>query len=173
MLTTTMFKTLILPFTLPSSPDPTCVIEDALRISPFNASLSYQFRGTCELIALQSCNGSRPDFAVRVDYLSDNFGVGAVGVFKDGFRWVVREDRSFFTTSSEVAVVVGNVSTYVASDVAVTREGDVVRLAVGDEIGVTVTRSFAGESNSGEAKNTVHIARGSLHPLPLELFFFF
>ena len=58
---------------------------------------------------------------------------------------MLREDQSLFTNSTEVPVVSGNTSTYAASDVAVTKEGDTVRIDVGDALGVSITRLFAGE----------------------------
>ena len=64
-------------------------------VSPFNATPSYNFRGTCELVALRSCSGAEPGFAVRVDFLSDSDSNGAVGVYLDGLRWISREDGSF------------------------------------------------------------------------------
>jgi len=131
---------------LPTVPTTTaCVIQDTLRVSPFNATPSYQFRGTCELTAVQSCDSSRPDFSVRVDYITDNFDVGAIGVFKDGLRWVISEDRSFFTNSSETPSVSGNETRYASSEVTIIRGSDVMEIAVEDNIGVRISRSFAGE----------------------------
>ncbi len=123
---------------------PACVIQDTLRVRPFNSGPGYQFRGTCEVTALQSCNGSRPDFAVRVDYLSDTFDLGAIGILKDGFVWTVREDRTVLTTSTETPSVTGSTSTYVRSDVRVTRNTDNITLVVGNGTNVEITRSFTG-----------------------------
>ena len=114
-------------------------------MNPFSARPSYRFRGPCELTAVQSCNGTRPDFSVRVDYLSGTFEIGAIGVVKDGSVWTVRENRQFETTSTETPVVSGTTTTFTQADVTISVETNEVVLSVGDGIGITITRSFAGE----------------------------
>ena len=69
---------------------------------PFNATPSYSFGGTCELVAVKSCIGAKEGFIVRVDFILDTLAKGAVGVYKDGFRRVSRDDGSFLTASDEV-----------------------------------------------------------------------
>ena len=129
-------------FTVPTTT--ACVIQDALRVSPFNATPSYQFRGSCELTAVTSCSGV-PDFSVRVDYLTETLDIGAVGVLKDGLVWTVREDRTIESSSSEVPVVSGNTTRYESSAITITRGSEDISISVGDGIGVTVVRSFAGK----------------------------
>ena len=64
---------------------------------------------------------------------------------KDGSVWTVRENRQFETTSTETPVVSGITTTFTQAGVTISVETNEVVLSVGDGIGITITRSFAGE----------------------------
>lgn len=127
--------------------DEGCVITEPLMVRPFNGTPSYSFRGTCELIAVMSCTSAVQDFSVRVDFISDTTDNGAVGVFKDGFSWVSREDGSFSTTSEEEPIMEGDGMLYEASDVTVmiNESSDTTTISVGDGILATITHSYGGK----------------------------
>ena len=124
-----------------------CSISEPLLVSPFNASTSYNFRGTCELIALRSCDESEePDFAVRVDFISDTMDNGAVGVYRNGLRWISREDGSFFSDIEADSSSDENVMVYSANDIRVTLNASesTTVIEVGGTIQVTVTHVYDG-----------------------------
>ena len=118
-------------------------------VSPFNATPSYNFRGTCELIALQSCSGAEPGFAVRVDFLSYSASNGAVGVYMHDLRWISREDGSFFSDVEASPSTDPNILEYPAHDIRVTLDEAQKRIeiAVGGSIQVTVVHVYGGEGS--------------------------
>ena len=125
---------------------PECRITEPLMVNYFSAQTQYRIRGTCELIAVQSCNDTQTDFSVRVDFLRDDTSNGAVGIFKDGLNWVSRQDGSFSTTSTEQPTGTATNRFYASSRIRVminsTEEITTLR---DDEIGITVTHSYGGK----------------------------
>lgn len=123
-----------------------CTISEPLIVSPFNATLSYDFRGTCELTALMSCNGSESGFAVRVDFLSDSEANGAVGVFMGDLKWISREDGEFSSDVEADSSANQNVLEYPTHAIRVTlneaEERNVIE--VGGSIQVTVMHTYGG-----------------------------
>ena len=124
-----------------------CTIREPLMVSPFNATPSYNFRGTCELIALQSCSGAEPGFAVRVDFLNGSDANGAVGVFMDGLRWISMEDGSFISNVTHTPAPNMSVLQFPDHNINVTLDTASMtnRIAVGGSIGVTVVHVYGGE----------------------------
>lgn len=125
-----------------------CTITDPLTVSPFNSSTSYNFRGTCEVVALRSCVNTKADFAIRVDFISDTMSNGAVGMYKDGLRWNSREDGSFFsdiTASSSSSD--SNTLEFSDNAITVTLDATAMRtvIEVGGGIGVTVVHYYGGK----------------------------
>lgn len=124
-----------------------CTISDPLMVSPFNATNSYNFRGTCELTALMSCNGSRADFAVRVDFAADNSN-GAVGVYKNSLRWISREDGTFifYNGTENVAASDSTLIDFLSAGVTVrlNSSASTTVIDVQDGIGVTVVHNYGG-----------------------------
>lgn len=127
-----------------------CTITEPLTISPFNATTSYNFRGSCELTALGACDdiSTEADFSIRVDFISDTMANGAVGVYKDGLRWISREDGSFFsdivassTSSDSNALEFSDIAITVMLNVTAMR----TVIVVGDGIGVTVVHYYGGK----------------------------
>ena len=88
------------------------------------------------------------DFSIRVDFISDTMATGAVGVYKDGLRWISREDGSFVSdivaspssSDSQSMQFLENAIT-VMLDTAAMR----TVIEVGDGIGVTVVHYYGGE----------------------------
>ena len=118
-------------------------------VQPFNSNTKYSFRGTCELVALTSCNGTEPEFAVRVDFLSDTDSNGAVGVFVGGALWISREDGSLFSdVQADPSSSMGqDVLEYPGHDVTVTLDSAEQRrtIEVGGRIQVTVRHVYGGK----------------------------
>jgi hypothetical protein len=116
-------------------------------VSPFNATPSYNFRGTCELIALTSCSGEESAFAVRVDFIGHSVSNGAVGVYINGLRWISREDGSFFSDIEGSSPTDPNILEYPANDIQVmlNEAGMRTEIAVGGSIQVTVVHVYGGE----------------------------
>lgn len=133
-----------------------CIISDSLMVSPFSftPTTGYRFRGTCELTALQSCSGAEPDFAVRVDFLTDTLETGAVGVFRSGLNWISTEEGNFETTSQEMPEVIitddGEQRRYGDSDIVVTMnttaKTNIIRTE--DNILTTITHNYEGKGHT-------------------------
>ena len=117
-------------------------------VRPFNATPSYSFGGTCELVAVKSCVGAEEGFTVRVDFILDTLANGAVGVYKDGFRWVSREDGSFLTTSEEVPNEDEGAMYFETSDITVllNESSKINTIIVGDGILVDIIHSYGGKN---------------------------
>ena len=125
-----------------------CTISDPLMVSPFNASRSYNFRGTCELVALMSCSGAEPGFSVRVDFLSNTGSNGAVGVYKDGQKWISSEDGSFSSdANSTSSSPEAGVMLFADNQVTVRMNTSLSRteIEVGGSINVMVVHNYGGE----------------------------
>ena len=124
-----------------------CTIREPLMVSPFNATPSYNFRGTCELVALRSCSGAEPGFAVRVDFLSDSDSNGAVGVYLDDLRWISREDGSFHSdVDADLPTTDPDVLEFSAHNIEVTMSKTErrTRIEVGGSIQVSVLHIYGG-----------------------------
>ena len=116
-------------------------------VSPFGDDNEYSFTGTCELIALMSCNGTEPGFAVRVDFLGDSESNGAVGVFLGSLKWISREDGSFSSDIEAATSDTGNnILEWPEHNIRVTTNGAESRreIEVGGAIQVTVTHNYGG-----------------------------
>ena len=87
-------------FSFSTEPEPveeiTCRITEPLRVMPFERTTMYGFMGTCEHIAVSSCEPV-PGFDVRVtvDFLTESMENGAVGLLVNDLRYVSREDGFF------------------------------------------------------------------------------
>ena len=81
-----------------------CRLFEPLQVQPFNRSVSYQFRGTCEHTALSLCEGlsDGSKFSINVDFLTESMEMGAVGLFLGDSRWISREDGSYDDGDAEV-----------------------------------------------------------------------
>ena len=101
--------------------------------------------GTCELIALMSCSGTEPGFSVRVDFLSSDKANGAVGVHKDGLRWISREDGSFVSDSNPSSSSAG-IMTFADNAITIRMNATASRteIQVGAPIDVTVVHFYGG-----------------------------
>lgn len=97
-----------------------CVLEDKFVVTPFSSVKSYNFSGSCEIVAIQSCNDTESDvILVTVDYITETSELGAVGVRKDEFMWVSRENGEYFATSGIVDVAADGSFIYPDSNVTV------------------------------------------------------
>ena len=91
---------MVLFFSFSTEPVPvediTCRITEPLRVMPFERTTMYGFMGTCEHIAVSSCEPV-PGFDVRVtvDFLTESMENGAVGLLVNDLRYVSREDGFF------------------------------------------------------------------------------
>ena len=137
-------ETVSLPFYVHTVPK-TCTISEPLQISPFNGNSKYSLKGTCEYIALSSCDGS-PDFSVTVDFLTGSLENGAIGITKDGQHWISREDGTI-----ESSAVISNTSPDGDGNIVISYRGQNVlgiigsgfnRLEVADGINVVVTHQY-------------------------------
>ena len=137
-------------------------------MSPFNSSTLYNFRGTCELIALMSCNETEPDFSVRVDFLSNTASNGAVGVFLDGLSWISREDGSFSAEIDPTSSPDANTMLFSDNDVTVRMNASESRteIQVGGAIDVTVIHYYGGNRSMVLChRRRKQGARGAVAPL--------
>ena len=85
---------------------------------------------------------------MRVDFLSNSLLNGAVGVFKDGFNWISREDGSFSTTSTEIAIVKDNREMlYPTSNISILFNDvlNVTEIRVGGDLMVTILHEYGGK----------------------------
>ena len=115
-------------------------------VNYFSAQTQYRIRGTCELIAVQSCNNTQTNFSVRVDFLRDDTNNGAVGIFKDGLNWVSREDGLFSTSSIKQPTGTATDRFYASSRIRVMiNSTERITILRDDEIGITVTHSYGGK----------------------------
>ena len=139
-----------------------CTISNPLMVSTFNVAVSYNFRGICEVVALTSCNGTEPGFAVRVDFLTSRQN-GAVGIFMGELRWISLEDGSFSSNAVAAPSSDPNVLEYPASDVTVTlnEAQSTTTIEVGGSIEVTVVHNYGGLQST----NNVLLADLLLHQL--------
>ena len=137
-------------YTFPPAVSSQCSIAEPLTVSPFNASTSYNFLGSCELIALMSCNGTEPDFSVRVDFISSDDSNGAVGVFLDGLSWISREDGSFSAEIDPTSMPDANTMLFSDNDVTVRMNASASRteIQVGGAIDVTVMHNYGGNEDN-------------------------
>ena len=97
-----------------------CTIFEPLQVQPFNQSVSYRFKGTCEHIALSLCESTStsPKFSVNVDFLSESMENGAVGFILGDLSWISREDGSYDDGGNEILTsqVEDGFTRYVYSD---------------------------------------------------------
>ena len=93
-----------------------------------------------------SCSGAEPGFSVRVDFLSDTGSNGAVGVFKDGRRWISSEDGSFSSDADSTSSQAG-VMLFADNDVTVRMNASLsqTEIEVGGGINVMVVHNYGGE----------------------------
>ena len=93
-----------------------------------------------------SCSGAEPGFSVRVDFLSDTGSNGAVGVFKDGRRWISSEDGSFSSDADSTSSQAG-VMLFADNDVTVRMNASLsqTEIEVGGSINVMVIHNYGGE----------------------------
>ena len=127
-----------------------CVLRDTFMVRPFNRSMGYTYRGSCEIVAIQSCNqsmGVELDFTVRVDYITETSELGAVGIHKDEYTWVSREDGEYVSTSPGEVVQPDGSLYYPDSDIRVTHNATTMRrtIRVGDGIGITIVHNYGGK----------------------------
>ncbi len=122
----------------------TCTISNPLMTSPFNSSTSFTFKGTCELIALSSCDISHPKyFRIAVDFLTDTLNNGAVGVFTNNFKWISREDGTFFTDYEGLTNIIDEDTLhYVDSGITVQAINSSTKIMVDNGIGVTIQHIY-------------------------------
>ena len=93
-----------------------------------------------------SCSGAEPGFSVRVDFLSDTNSNGAVGVYKDGHRWISSEDGSFSSDADSTSYQAGvmwfadnNVTVHINASLSQTK------IEVGGGVSVMVVHNYGGE----------------------------
>ena len=125
-----------------------CRISEPLMVRPFNSSASYNFRGTCELIAVMSCNGIEPSFSVRVDFIGETDGLGNVGIFKDGFVWISGPNGRLTDNAPKIANEDSLGFFYPENDIRFipnNTEG-INQFIIGDSISVTVIHDYEGKS---------------------------
>ncbi len=122
-------------------------------VRPFNDAPGYNFSDSCEIVAIQSCNLTELDFSVRVDFLTDTTDLGAVGVHKDEFVWVSRENGDFVSNSPGQLIEADGSLFYPASDIRITENATAMTttIKVGDGIGVTIVHNY----NTGKEYRTI------------------
>ncbi len=117
-------------------------------VRPFNAAPGYNYRGSCEIVAIRSCNLTELDFSVRIDYLTETTDLGGVGVHKDEFVWVSRENGDFVSTAPGRSVEPDDSLFYQASDIRIIQNTTAMTttIRVGDGIGVTIVHNYGGKT---------------------------
>lgn len=98
-----------------------CSVTEPLIVSPFQSSMNYNFRGSCEHVIVSACDGS-PDLRITVDFLADTLQNGRIGASYNGRMYVSREDGTVTVDSNtEVISMSGSITVY-QGNVVVTRD---------------------------------------------------
>ena len=130
-----------------------CVVRDGQSIRPFpEAVRSYSFKGSCEHVLIQSCNGATPteDFAVAVDFLSSDLNIGAVGAsLNGGQRWVVsyEDGRLVHNFDNGVVKTYTSDTTDIFNNDILVNKGQQENSVAFVELGVVIIHSFASSNH--------------------------
>lgn len=81
-----------------------------------------------------------------LDFISDDNTNGAVGVYKDGLRWISRDDGSFSSDAEANSSLDGSIIEYSSSAITVSRNVSAKRteIEIWDGINVTIMHIFGG-----------------------------
>lgn len=117
-----------------------CSIISPVSISAFNRSEVYRFSRTCEHVLVRPCV-DMSDFAVTVDFVSDDLSDGRIGLRYKGSRFIYA-GGSVIAYNAALTGSTGNTEVYDVggSAVTVTSNGGDVTISA-EDIGVTVQAS--------------------------------